>query len=99
MNADRLAEIIRAPQVSEKATRLAETHRQIVFRVRPEASKPQIKRAVEAMFEVKVAKVTTLRRQGKSSGRATGGGGRHSDWKKAYVTLQPGFDIDFAGTE
>ncbi|HEX5314310.1 MAG TPA: 50S ribosomal protein L23 [Gammaproteobacteria bacterium] len=99
MNADRLAELIRAPQISEKATRIAEAHRQIVFRVRPEASKPEIKRAVEAMFEVKVEKVTTLRRQGKLGGRAMGRSGRHSDWKKAYVTLQPGFDIDFAGTE
>ena len=98
MSADRLAELIRIPHVSEKATRIAEAHRQITFRVRRDASKPEIGRAVEALFEVKVEAVTIVNHRGKHSGTGVRRG-RRADWKKAYVTLRPGYDIDFVGTE
>ncbi len=98
MNEARLAEIILAPLVSEKATRVAERNRQIGFRVRPDANKAEIRRAVEKLFEVEVASVTTLNQTGKTRGMGARKG-RQSGWKKAYVTLRPGHDIDFAGAE
>lgn len=98
MNEARLTRIILGPHVSEKATRLAENNRQICFRVRPDANKGEIAQAVERLFEVEVASVTTLNQSGKSRsmGRIQG---RRSGWKKAYVTLKPGHDVDFAGPE
>ncbi len=98
MNESRLANLIVAPHVSEKATRIAESGRQITFRVRPDASKVEIRKAVEQLFEVEVATVTTLNQRGKRRGMGAQRG-RRSDWKKAYVTLKPGHDIDFAGPE
>jgi len=94
----RLADIIRAPHVSEKSTRVADKHRQMVFEVRPDASKPEIRQAVEKMFNVQVASVTVSNVAGKRkmSGRVRG---RRQDWKKAYVRLKPGQDIDFAGAQ
>jgi large subunit ribosomal protein L23 len=97
-NEARLADIILAPHVSEKTTRLAESHRQIGFRVRANASKSEIRRAVEVLFEVEVAGVRTLNQSGKRRGMGRIRG-RQSNWKKAYVTLKPGFDIDFAGAD
>ncbi len=97
-SAGRLANLILAPHVSEKATRVAEAHRQIAFKVRRDASKPEIKLAVETLFEVEVETVTTVNQRGKTRG-ARGSRGRRSDWKKAYVTLKVGHDIDFAGAE
>lgn len=98
MTSARLAHLILAPHVSEKATRIAEADRQMAFRVRSDATKPEIKRAVEELFEVEVATVTTVSQRGKRSGM-NAGAGRRSDWKKAYVTLKPGFDIDFTGAD
>lgn len=92
MNETKLFEIIRAPHMSEKSTQVAERYRQIVFRVAPEASKDQIRAAVEHVFSVKVQAVRTLRVKGKSKRT-----GRRKDWKKSYVTLAPGYDIDFTG--
>lgn len=98
MSGGRAERLILAPHLSEKATRVAEDGRQIVFRVRRDATKPEIRRAVEALFEVEVQAVTTVAQRGKQRGfRASRG--RRSDWKKAYVTLKPGHDIDFAGAE
>lgn len=98
MSSARGTYLILAPLVSEKATRVADRYRQIGFRVRRDASKPEIKRAVEELFEVKVDSVTTLNQQGKR--RVMGKRrGKRSDWKKAYVTLKPGHDIDFSGVE
>jgi large subunit ribosomal protein L23 len=96
MNEARLYEVIRAPHISEKATGLADKQRQIVFEVKPDASKPEIKAAVEKVFNVQVAAVTVTNVKGKrkQSGRIAG---RRQDWKKAYVTLKPGQDIDFLG--
>lgn len=94
----RQAGLILAPHVSEKTTRVGDAHRQIAFRVRRDAAKPEIKRAVETLFEVEVERVTTTTQRGKTSG-ARSSRGRRSDWKKAYVTLKPGHDIDFAGAD
>ncbi|MGH8161376.1 MAG: 50S ribosomal protein L23 [Gammaproteobacteria bacterium] len=94
----RLAGIILAPHVSEKATRIAEANHQIGFRVRPDANKGEIKQAVEWLFEVEVASVSTMHQAGKARGMGARRG-RRAGWKKAYVTLKPGHDIDFAGPE
>ena len=97
MNAE-LYQVILAPHVSEKGTRVAEKNSQIVFRVRRDASKPVIKQAVEKMFNVQVESVTVTNVKGKVKkfGKTPG---RRSDWKKAYVRLKPGQDINFAGVE
>lgn len=94
----RLANLIMAPHVSEKSTRVGEAHRQITFKVRRDATKPEIKQAVETLFEVEVEAVTTVNQRGKTRGMRSNRG-RRSDWKKAYVTLKPGHDIDFIGAE
>ena len=96
MNEERLIQLLVAPQVSEKSTDVAERHNQIVFRVRREATKPEIRAAVERMFDVKVEAVTVVNVKGKRKrfGRLQG---RRSDWKKAYVTLTEGQEIDFLG--
>jgi large subunit ribosomal protein L23 len=86
--------IIAAPVITEKGTFVNEVGNQVVFRVRPDANKLEIKHAVERLFKVKVLKVRTsnilgkMRRVGRSVGRRPG-------WKKAYVTLGPGHRIDF----
>jgi large subunit ribosomal protein L23 len=97
MNAE-LYQVILAPHVSEKGTRVAEKNSQIVFRVRRDASKPVIKQAVEKMFNVQVESVTVTNVKGKVKkfGKTPG---RRQDWKKAYVRLKPGQDINFAGIE
>lgn len=98
MNQDRIYQVLLAPHVSEKATIAADKNRQFVFRVARDASKPEIKAAVEQLFNVKVKAVQTSITKGKTKrfGRFEG---RRSDVKKAYVSLQPGFDINFAGAE
>lgn len=83
---------ILSPVITEKATRTSE-YNQITFRVPLDASKPQIKAAVENLFKVKVNKVNTLRVKGKEK-RFRGRLGRRSDWKKAIVTLAEGDMID-----
>ncbi len=90
-----LAELIDAPIISEKSTNAAENNKQFVFKVKREATKPEIKAAVEMMFGVEVASVNTLNVKGKEKrfGRMLG---RRSDWKKAYVKLKPGSDIEFS---
>jgi len=96
MNLERLTKIIVAPVVAEKATRVAEQNNQVVLKVLPNANKTEIKHAVEQMFNVKVAAVTTTNVKGKvkRTGRVMG---KRSDWKKAYVTLVDGADINFLG--
>lgn len=98
VNEEKLFQVILAPHVSEKSTRLADKHRQIVLEVRPDASKPVIKQAVEKMFNVQVESVTVVNMKGKAkrSGRFEG---RRKDWKKAYVRLKEGQDIDFLGQQ
>ena len=95
---DRLAKVLVAPIVSEKATSVAEKHNQVLFKVLRDATKPEIKAAVELMFEVKVDAVQVVNVMGKAK-RFGGRPGRRSDWKKAYVKLAQGQTIDFAGAE
>ena len=97
MNDERLMSILIAPHVSEKSTRVADSHNQITFRVRTDARKPEIRRAVEKMFNVEVESVSVLNVRGKSKGFRGRNQGRRPDWRKAYVRLKPGHDIDFIG--
>lgn len=95
---DRLMQVILAPQVTEKATRIADKHQQIAFRVRTDATKPEIKAAVELVFKVEVQNVTVANVGGKTK-RAGRSMGKRRDWKKAYVSLKPGQEINFAAGE
>ncbi|EGL54789.1 MULTISPECIES: 50S ribosomal protein L23 [Methylophaga] len=96
MNSERLTKIILGPVVAEKASRVAENNNQVVLKVLPNANKVEIKQAVETLFDVKVAAVTTTNVKGKvkRTGRVMG---KRSDWKKAYVTLADGADLNFLG--
>ena len=98
MNREQLMKVLLAPIVSEKSTRLADASRQFVFKVLPGASKPDIRKAVELMFDVKVdsVQISNVRGKIKRHGATIG---RRADWKKAYVTLAEGHDIDFMGAE
>ncbi len=99
MNQQRLMKVLLGPHISEKASVAADKAGQYVFKVLTNASKTEIKQAVEMMFEVKVAAVQTALTKGKSKGSGPKQG-RRSDWKKAYVKLQPGQkDIDFMGAQ
>ncbi|MDQ6619036.1 MAG: 50S ribosomal protein L23 [Pseudomonadota bacterium] len=94
-NSERLATVLLAPVVSEKGTFIAEKHEQVIFRVVQDATKPEVKAAVEAMFKVEVKSVQIANVGGKQKrfGRFNG---RRRNWKKAYVSLQPGQEINFA---
>jgi large subunit ribosomal protein L23 len=89
-------DVIRAPLISEKGSLLAENTHQVLFKVRPEANKIEVKRAVETLFKVKVVKVRIARYLGKVR-RVGRNMGRRPEWKKAYVTLREGDKIDFFG--
>jgi len=97
-NAEQLMNVVLAPVVSEKSTFVADKNRQYVFRVADDATKPQIKAAIELMFKTKVDDVTVLNVRGKERrfGRLSG---RRRSWKKAYVRLAEGQEINFAATE
>lgn len=90
--------VLLGPHVSEKSTRVGDLNNQVVFRVARDADKPEIKQAVEHLFEVKVESVNVVNVKGKRK-RFGQIAGRRSDWKKAYVRLAPGEDIDFLGNE
>ncbi|NNM83213.1 MAG: 50S ribosomal protein L23 [Burkholderiales bacterium] len=96
MNKERLMKVILAPVISEKSTWVADKYEQVIFKVASDATKPEVKSAVELMFNVKVDSVQMLNVKGKNKrfGRFMG---RRKDWKKAYVCLQPGQEINFAG--
>lgn len=94
MNKHRLMKILQEPRVTEKSTILGDKYRQFVFKVASDASKQEIKQAVELMFEVEVESVQTATVKGKQK-RYQQTIGRRPDWKKAYVKLKTGFDIDF----
>ncbi len=98
MNEEKLFHLIRAPHVSEKSSRLADKYRQIVLEVRLDATKPEIKQAVEKLFNVQVERVTVATVKGKTKQTARMSG-RRQDWKKAYVRLKPGQNIDFLGQQ
>ncbi|HEV7802927.1 MAG TPA: 50S ribosomal protein L23 [Burkholderiales bacterium] len=95
---ERLMQVLLAPVVSEKSTFVADKANQYVFRVASNATKPEIKAAVELMFKTQVKSVSILNVHGKEkrSGRFTG---RRNNWKKAYVALQAGQEINFAEGE
>ena len=97
-NAEQLMNVVLAPVVSEKSTFVADKNRQYVFRVADDATKPEIKAAIELMFKTKVEDVTVLNVHGKERrfGRLSG---RRRSWKKAYVRLAEGQEINFAATE
>jgi large subunit ribosomal protein L23 len=96
MNKERLMKVLLSPLVSEKSAMAADRANQFAFKVLPDASKPEIAKAVELMFDVKVEEVRTVNVKGKQK-RFGAMLGRRNSWKKAYVRLQAGHDIDFAG--
>lgn len=95
---DRLLQVILAPQITEKATYIADKHQQIAFKVRTDATKTEIKAAIELVFKVEVEKVAVINVAGKTK-RAGRRIGQRGDWKKAYVSLKPGQEINFAAGE
>jgi large subunit ribosomal protein L23 len=97
-NTERLMQVILAPQVSEKATYIAEKHNHVIFRVAQDATKSEIKAAVELMWkpqniEVKSVQIANVKGKKKRFGRFIG---RRSNWKKAYVSIQSGQEINFS---
>lgn len=98
MKEERLLQVILAPVISEKATMIADKREQVVFRVATTATKPEIKAAVELLFKVQVKDVQVANVKGKSKrfGRFFG---QRSNWKKAYVCLKPGQELNFAAGE
>ncbi len=94
MNQERLMQILLAPQISEKATWVADKNEQIIFRVASDATKPEVKAAVELLFKVSVESVQIANVKGKQKrfGRTMGS---RKDWKKAFVSLMPGQEINF----
>ena len=97
-NEARLLQVILAPVVSEKATMIADKQQQVTLRVASSATKPEIKAAVELLFKVQVADVKVLNVKGKAK-RFGKSMGQRSGWKKAYICLQPGQELNFAAGE
>jgi large subunit ribosomal protein L23 len=98
MNQERIFIVLKGPHVSEKATLVADLNNQYVFKVAPDATKIEIKAAVEALFEVSVTKVNVLNMKGKTQ-RTAKGMGKRNDVRKAYVTLAEGQEISFVAGE
>ena len=94
-NAERLMTVLLAPVISEKATFIADKHSQVIFRVAPDATQPEVKAAVELMWKVEVdtVQISIVKGKEKRFGRFVG---RRRGWKKAYVSLKPGQEINFA---
>ena len=95
---ERLMTVLLAPVVSEKGTFIADKYEQVVFRVLQNATKPEVKAAVEMMFKVQVESVQIANVKGKQKRFGTHMG-RRRNWKKAYVSLKPGQEINFAAAE
>jgi large subunit ribosomal protein L23 len=98
MNQNRLLQVLLSPHVSEKSALAADAGNQYVFRVATTATKPEISKAVESAFDVKVDAVRVVNVKGKAK-RFGARMGKRSDWRKAYVRLQAGQEIEFAGAE
>ena len=98
MSQERLMQILLAPHIYEKSTMVAEANNQIIFKVIKDATKQEIKQAVERLFDVKVDSVRVVNVKGKTK-RFRQQPGRRKDWKKAYVALAEGHDINFIGAE
>jgi large subunit ribosomal protein L23 len=94
-NQERLLQVLLAPVISEKGTQIADKFEQVIFRVMPDATKPEIKAAVELLFKVQVESVQVANVHGKRK-RFGANAGRRRNWKKAYVCLKPGQEINFA---
>lgn len=94
MNQERLLQVLVEPKMSEKAARVAEMHRQYMFKVLDDATKPEIKAAVEQLFKVEVEAVTTAVVRARTRNFRNRSGVRNG-WKKAFVKLKEGFEIDF----
>ena len=94
-NPERLMTVLLAPVVSEKSTFVADKYEQVIFRVMQNATKPEVKAAVELMFKVEVESVQIANVKGKKKRFGTHMG-RRRNWKKAYVSLKPGQEINFA---
>lgn len=94
MNQERMFEVLRAQHISEKSNNVGESDNQVVFRVASDATKAEIKTAVAKLFGVRVECVTTLNVKAKTK-RFRGQPGKRKGWKKAYVTLADGEEIDF----
>lgn len=96
MNEERLLKVLLSPLISEKSSTVADANRQYAFRVVTDATKKEIAAAVESLFKVEVERVQVLNVPGKRKrfGKILG---RRSDWRKAYVRLKEGHDIDFGG--
>ena len=97
-NQERLMSVLIGPHVSEKTTTVGDRYNQYVFKVRRDSTKSEIRRAVEMLFEVEVTQVRVVNCRGKLK-RFGQQYGKRQDWKKAYVTLTEGQDIDFLGAE
>ncbi len=95
---ERVMTVLLGPHVSEKTTDVADRHNQTVFKVRRDSTKREVKKAVEMMFEVTVTNVQVVNCRGKIK-RFGKGWGQRQNWKKAYVTLAEGDNIDFLGAE
>lgn len=98
MNVERLMMVLREPHTSEKATVMADKFKQFTFKVMNNATKAEIKMAVEYLFNVKVKNVSVLNVKGKTK-RFKQTSGKRNDWKKAFVSLHAGQDIDFTVIE
>ena len=96
MNDDRLYKVVLGAHISEKATLIADETNQITFKVAKDATRPEIKEAIERIYGVVVKNVTVLNVKGKVN-RSFRGVSKKSNWKKAYVGLEAGHDIDFSG--
>ncbi len=98
MNQNRLLQVLRMPHVSEKSALAAENSNQYVFKVAIDATKKEIRKAVESIFDVKVEQVRVVNVKGKRK-RFGMRDGKRSDWRKAYIRVQEGQEIEFAGVE
>ena len=98
MNQERLFKVLLGPHITEKAASASGSATQVAFKVATDASKLEVKKAVEKLFEVKVEGVRVINVKGKTR-RTKTGMGKRSDWKKAYVRLAEGQDIDFSVTK
>lgn len=98
MNQERLLQVLVEPRITEKGARAQELHRQYMFKVLRDATKPEIKAAVESLFKVEVESVTTSVVRAKMR-RFRNRTGFHNSWKKAFVKLKEGHEIDFAAGE
>ena len=95
-NTERLMKVLLAPVISEKGTFVGEKNNQYLFRVMPDATKPEIKAAVELMFKVEVKGISVVNTKGKAK-RFGKSNGRRDNIRKAYVTLKPGQELNLAG--